>query len=364
MFAAVRVGGADGRVRDERIALAAGVLGQETIGPGGLAYGLRTVPEMLRIAAAIADHAPHSWVINFTNPVGMVTEAMARVLGDRVIGICDSPIALTRRVARALGRPAASMSFDYVGLNHLGWLLAARADGRDLLPELLADDDLLRTLEEGVLFGGDLLRSLRMIPNEYLHYFYDRDPARRAAMAAEHTRGEEIAADQARCYDEIADATDGAAAIWEAARRARDAGYLRDAREAAGGGERPEADLSDGGYEQVALDLMAAIALDRRSVQILGVRNHGAIRVLDDDAVVEVPCTVGADGARPLATGPVPDHCAGLMLQVKAVERDVIAAATGGDRGAFGRALATHPVVGSLPAARQMLDAYWPADPE
>ena len=96
-------------------------------------------------------------MINFTNPVGMVTEAMARVLGDRVIGICDSPIALTRRVARALGRPAASMSFDYVGLNHLGWLLAARADGRDLLPELLADDDLLRTLEEGVLFGGDLL---------------------------------------------------------------------------------------------------------------------------------------------------------------------------------------------------------------
>ena len=203
-----------------------------------------------------------------------------------------------------------------------------------------------------------------MIPNEYLHYFYDRDQAVRAAMAAEHTRGEEIAADQARCYDEIAAATDGAAAIWEAARRARDAGYLRDAREAAGGGERPEADLSDGGYEQVALDLMAAIALDRRSVQILGVRNHGAIRVLDDDAVVEVPCTVGADGARPLAAGPVPDHCVGLMLQVKAVERDVIAAATDGDRGAFGRALATHPVVGSLLAARHMLDAYWPQTPD
>lgn len=361
VFAAVRVGGAAGRIRDERTALAAGVLGQETIGPGGLAYGLRTVPEMLRIAAAVVEHAPRAWVINFTNPVGIVTEAMGAVLGERVVGICDSPIALTRRVARALGRPVASMSFDYVGLNHLGWLLAARADGQDLLPGLLADDAALRGLEEGVLFSGDLLRALRMIPNEYLHYFYDRDEAVRAALAAQRTRGEEIAADQARFYDEIADGAPDAATVWEAARRARDAGYLADARAAAGGGERPEEELAAGGYEQVALDLMEAIALDRRSVQILGVRNRGAIRALDDDAVVEVPCTVGADGARPLVAGAVPDHCAGLMLQVKAVERDVIAAATTADRAAFLRALTTHPVVGSLPAARHLLDGYWPA---
>jgi 6-phospho-beta-glucosidase len=363
VFSAIRVGGAAGRVRDERIALAEGVLGQETIGPGGLAYGLRTVPEMLRIAEQVAELAPLAWVINFTNPVGIVTEAMAGVLGDRVIGICDSPIALTRRVARALGRPADSLRFDYVGLNHLGWLLAVRSGGRDLLPGLLSDDDLLRTIEEGALFGPDLLRSLGMIPNEYLHYFYDRDPAVRDAIAAARTRGEEIAEDQQRFYQEIAGAAPvrgEAARRWEATRRARDAGYLRDARAQVGAGERSEDDLQAGGYEQVALDLMAAIALDRRSVQILGVRNRGAIRALDDDALVEVPCAVGADGAAPLACGPVPDRCAGLMMQVKAVERDVIAAATRSDRAAFLRALTTHPVVGSIPAARRLRDAYWP----
>jgi 6-phospho-beta-glucosidase len=363
VFSAVRVGGAAGRVRDERIALGQGVLGQETIGPGGLAYGLRTVPEMLRIAGLIADLAPQAWVINFTNPVGIVTEAMAGVLGDRVIGICDSPIALTRRVARALGRPADALRFDYVGLNHLGWLLAVRSGGRDLLPGLLADDESLHTIEEGALFGPELLRSLGMIPNEYLHYFYDREPAVRDALRAARTRGEEIAADQRRFYDEIAATAPvpgEAARRWEDTRRARDAGYLRDARAQVGAGERSEDDLQAGGYEQVALDLMAAIALDRRSVQILGVRNRGAIRALDDDALVEVPCAVGADGAAPLASGPVPDRCAGLMLQVKAVERDVIAAATRSDDAAFLRALATHPVVGSIQAARNLRDAYWP----
>ena len=203
VFCAVRVGGVAGRVSDERIALAQGVLGQETIGPGGLAYGLRTVPEMVRIATLIADTVPRAWVINFTNPVGIVTEAMTAVLGDRVIGICDSPIALTRRVAKALGRPPESMSFDYVGLNHLGWLLAARFGGADLLPGLLADDVRLRTIEEGVLFGSDLLRSLGAIPNEYLHYFYDRESAVRSALASSKTRGEEIAADQERFYDAV-----------------------------------------------------------------------------------------------------------------------------------------------------------------
>jgi 6-phospho-beta-glucosidase len=365
VFCAVRVGGAAGRVSDERIALAHGALGQETIGPGGLAYGLRTVPEMVRIATVIADTVPRAWVINFTNPVGIVTEAMTAVLGDRVIGICDSPIALTRRVANALGRPPESMSFDYVGLNHLGWLLAARFGGTDLLPELLVDDVRLRTIEEGVLFGPDLLRSLGAIPNEYLHYFYDRESAVRSALASSKTRGEEIAADQERFYDAVsalgADGA-GAADLWLAARRARDAGYLREARQAAGAGERSAEDLESGGYEQVALDLMAAIALDRPSTQILGVRNRGAVRALDDDAVVEVPCAVGAGGAAPLAIGDVPVHCAGLMLQVKATERDVIRAATRGDRRAFHRALATHPVVGSLAAARQLTDDYWTSD--
>ncbi|MGO4430119.1 6-phospho-beta-glucosidase, partial [Streptomyces sp. MCAF7] len=131
VFSAIRVGGLAGRARDERVPLAEGVLGQETVGAGGVLYGLRTLPVALKIAERIAAVAPDAWVINFTNPAGMVTEAMQRVLGDRVIGICDSPVGLCRRAARALGADPGRASYDYVGLNHLGWLRGVIVDGRD-----------------------------------------------------------------------------------------------------------------------------------------------------------------------------------------------------------------------------------------
>ena len=164
VFSAIRVGGLRGRTCDERSALAEGVLGQETTGAGGICYGLRTVPVALRIAEAVREHAPSAWVINFTNPAGMVTEAMSRVLGDRVIGICDSPVGLFRRVARALGIDVADAWFDYAGLNHLGWLRRVLVDGRDALPGLLADDDALGSFEEGQLFGGHVAAGARVDP--------------------------------------------------------------------------------------------------------------------------------------------------------------------------------------------------------
>ena len=139
VFSAIRVGGLAGRVADERVATELGVLGQETTGPGGIAYGLRTVPVAVQIAERVRRVAPEAWVINFTNPAGMVTEAMSAVLGDRVIGICDSPMAMCRRVARAAGVPADQAWFDYVGLNHMGWLRRVDVGGRDVLPGLLAD---------------------------------------------------------------------------------------------------------------------------------------------------------------------------------------------------------------------------------
>ncbi|MDQ1485223.1 MAG: 6-phospho-beta-glucosidase, partial [Actinomycetota bacterium] len=140
VFSAIRVGGSQGRTIDEEVAIAAGVVGQETVGAGGISYGLRTVPVAIQLAQQIAEQAPHAWVINFTNPAGLVTEAMSRYLGDRVIGICDSPVGLGRRVARALGVDPRVASFDYVGLNHLGWLRGVHVDGENLLPKLLADD--------------------------------------------------------------------------------------------------------------------------------------------------------------------------------------------------------------------------------
>ena len=139
IFSAIRVGGLAGRTADERVALDLGLLGQETTGPGGLAYGLRTVPVAVHVAERVAALAPSAWVINFTNPAGMITEAMQQVLGTRVVGICDSPIGLGRRAARALGLDPDRTSAGYAGLNHLGWLRSLSAGGVDVLPELLAD---------------------------------------------------------------------------------------------------------------------------------------------------------------------------------------------------------------------------------
>ncbi|HEY1104740.1 MAG TPA: 6-phospho-beta-glucosidase, partial [Agromyces sp.] len=168
IFSAVRIGGTRGRILDERTALELGVLGQETVGPGGLAYALRTVPFMTRLAETIRRVAPEAWVINFTNPAGIVTEAMQRVLGDRVVGICDTPIGLMRRAAAAAGSSADAITFDYVGLNHLGWLRSITAGGDDLLPRLLGSDASLESIEEARLMGFDWVRAIGALPNEYL----------------------------------------------------------------------------------------------------------------------------------------------------------------------------------------------------
>ncbi|MFF1630384.1 6-phospho-beta-glucosidase, partial [Streptomyces sp. NPDC058272] len=189
VFSAIRVGGLEGRAADERIALDQGVLGQETVGAGGIAYGLRTVPVAVDIAQRVARLAPDAWVINFTNPAGLVTEAMSRHLGDRVIGICDSPVGLGRRIAKVLGADPREAWIDYVGLNHLGWVRGLRVAGRDELPRLLADPQLLGSFEEGKLFGPEWLQSLGAVPNEYLHYYYFNREAVRAYQEAEKTRG-------------------------------------------------------------------------------------------------------------------------------------------------------------------------------
>ncbi|MFE1294315.1 6-phospho-beta-glucosidase [Streptomyces sp. NPDC058731] len=357
VFSAIRVGGLQGRADDERVALAEGVLGQETVGAGGIAYGLRTVPVAVDIAARVARLAPDAWVINFTNPAGLVTEAMSRHLGDRVIGICDSPVGLGRRIARVLGADPGRAWIDYVGLNHLGWVRGLRVEGRDELPRLLADPGLLGSFEEGRLFGAEWLRSLGAIPNEYLHYYYYNRETVRAYREAELTRGAFLREQQARFYDEARDAATPALAAWNRTRAEREATYMAENREAAGAGEREADDLS-GGYEKVALALMRAIARDERTTLILNVRNRSTLSVLDAEAVIEVPCLVDANGAHPVAVDPLPGHATGLVCAVKAVEREVLAAAESGSYATAVKAFALHPLVDSVTVARRLVDGY------
>ncbi|MFG2312624.1 6-phospho-beta-glucosidase [Streptomyces sp. NPDC048566] len=357
VFSAIRVGGLAGRAADERVALDLGVLGQETVGAGGIAYGLRTVPVAVDIARRVARLAPDAWVINFTNPAGLVTEAMARHLGDRVIGICDSPVGLGRRIARVLGADPREAFVDYVGLNHLGWVRGLRVGGRDELPRLLADPALLGSFEEGRLFGADWLRSLGAVPNEYLHYYYFNRETVRAYQEAERTRGAFLRDQQAAFYARMKEPDADALAAWDRTRAEREATYMAENRDAAGAGDREAEDLS-GGYEQVALALMRAIARDERTTLILNVRNRGTLSALDGEAVVEVPCLVDANGAHPLAAGPLPGHATGLVCAVKAVEREVLSAAASGSRATAVKAFALHPLVDSVSVARALLDGY------
>ncbi|WP_059013670.1 6-phospho-beta-glucosidase [Streptomyces specialis] len=360
VFCAVRVGGTAGRVADERVPLAAGVLGQETVGAGGVLYGLRTIPVALRIAARVRELAPEAWLINFTNPAGMVTEAMSAELGHRVIGICDSPVGLVRRAARAAGADPAEVSFGYVGLNHLGWLQSLTHRGTDLLPGLLADDAALASFEEGRLFGAEWLRALGVLPNEYLHYYYFGGETLAATREAAETRGEFLHRQQGAFFAAAERAPERAAQLWERTRLEREETYGAEGRAATGGGRRDSHDLEGGGYERVALDLMRAIADDRRVRLILNVRNAGAVPALPDDAIVETVCEVDAHGAHPvpcLSPG-LPEL--GLMLQVKAVERATIEAAVTGSRAAALRALTLHPLGGSPATAARILDAALP----
>jgi len=364
VFSAMRVGGLRGRTVDEEVALAEGVLGQETTGAGGVAYGLRTVPVALDLASRVARVAPRAWVINFTNPAGMVTEAMGRVLGDRVIGICDSPIAMGARVARALGADPDQAWLDYVGLNHLGWLRRVLVEGVDRLPDLLADDVALSSFEEGRLFGGEWLRALGAVPNEYLYYYYCNREAVAAIQARPATRGAFLLRQQQEFYDRVTADPDGALSEWRRVRREREATYMAESRDDDGSDERDSSDLEAGGYEGVALALMGAIARNEGTTLILNVPNRGAVQGLDADAVVEVPCLVDTNGARPVAVGQVDAHALALMQSVKAVERLAIEAAATGSRALALRALALHPLVGSVATAERLLAGYLRQSPE
>ncbi|MWJ18679.1 6-phospho-beta-glucosidase [Clavibacter michiganensis subsp. michiganensis] len=357
VFSAIRVGGMAGRSCDERLGMAHGVIGQETVGYGGISYALRTLPVVMDLAERIRVQAPDAWVINFTNPAGVVTEAMSRVLGDRVIGICDSPIGLARRVLGALGVQGDDVVIDYAGLNHLGWLRGLRVDGRDVLPDLMARPDLIGTFEEGRLFGAEWVTELGAVPNEYLHYYYFRREVRHADQLAAQTRGAFLVEQQGRFYEQLEYRHDvSALALWERTRLDRETTYMATNRQSAGMGDRDEDDLVSGGYEDVAIALMRGIAYDQSARLILNVRNRGTLAALDADAVVEVPCVVDASGAHPVAGTELPDFGVGLVTNAKYVERQTIEAGLGGSRAAAVRALAHHPLVDSVTVARSLLE--------
>jgi 6-phospho-beta-glucosidase len=365
VYCAVRVGGLEGRLADESVAIAEGMVGQETTGPGGICFALRTVPAIVEIAERAATRAPDAWFVNFTNPAGLVTEAAQRILGERAIGICDAPPNLFRRLARVLGRPERELWFHYFGLNHLGWVSAVVDRGRDRLPELLEDDRRIAETEEGQLFGGEWLRTLGLWPNEYLYYYY----ANREVVAELRASGTRAAylVDQQRAFYEANGSPADALAAWRVAKGERESTYLEEAWRALDvDAERVAAAReADGGssYADVALDLLEALTGGGDRVLVLNVANRGSLPYLDAAAVVEVPCVVTPAGAQPIAMGDAPLEVKGLIQEIKAVDRATIDAALQGSRRLALRALALHPLVPSVESARRVLARYLEEQP-
>ena len=388
VFSAVRVGGAEARTVDERVALGLGLLGQETIGPGGLAYALRTIPVALEIARTIAELAPTAWTINFTNPAGIVTEAMRSVLGDRVVGICDTPIGLVRRVGRLLGADLVAgergAEVDYVGLNHLGWLRSVRLEGTERLPGLLADDAALEEIEEARLIGKDWVRADGALPNEYLFYYLHTADAIERITGAATTRGEFLAKQQGDFYLAAAEADgrgpEARAAescctspldLWRETLHEREATYMAESRDE----ERREEDVAGGGYQEVAMRLMTALATGRPERMILDVGNIAAGREdapaserivpeLPADCVLEVLCEVDGDGIRPLPVAPVELGRLGMMSALRSSERAILEAAVTGSREAAWQGFSTHPLVSSPELGRKLLEGYEAGHPQ
>ena len=332
----LRVGGQAARHTDETLPIGYGCLGQETTGPGGLAKALRTVPLVLEIAEETAHRAaPGAWVVDFTNPVGIVTQALADE-GHRAVGLCNVAITVQRRIAHYLGVDPDAVELEHVGLNHLTWARSAVVDGVDRMPELLDRFSPELELESGTPAG--LLRLLGALPSYYLHYYYclDQDVAEQAAPGW-RSRADVVAELEAELLAEY-----------------RDPSVVT----------KPEKLSWRGGsfYSEAAVRLIASLHAGTGDVQVVDVRNDGALSGLPDDAVVEIPCTVDRDGAHPLPQRPLPADMSGLVAHCKAYERLAVEAALSGSRETMIRALVANPLVGQYPRAEQLADALLSAN--
>ncbi len=367
VVSSIRVGGIDGRIRDERIALEHGLPGQETVGPGGFALALRTIPVLVDYGRRVAERAPQAWMINFTNPVGIMAEAFIREgISARCIGVCDTPREQFLHVAEALEIPLEAAYFDYLGLNHLGWIRAVLVHGRDVLQDLLSSDEALDRAYPLRLFSKSFLRTLRLLPTEYLFYYYSTREAFRTTVASGNTRGGLIRELEGKLMQSVSEAGQDERSIlaaYDLYLAGRNASYMAIETGGsidAGGVDEARANLyqSAAGYERIALDVIGAIHNNQARVMPVDVANQGAIQDLDSATAVEVPCAIDANGARPLATGRLPDQIRGLFFQVKEFERITVDAALRGSHSLAIDALAANPLVERRELAEKLVLEY------
>jgi 6-phospho-beta-glucosidase len=362
-----RVGGIESRVIDERVPLNHGVLGQETTGAGGFAMGLRSIPVLLDYVHLMQEVCPDAWLINFANPAGMLTEAVIRNSSwQRVVGICDGPASMQAAISAILGAKPDDVYLDYFGLNHLGWIKRIIYQNQDRLPEMII---LIKSLGgvPGLPFDADLVVKLGMIPNEYLYYYYYNTQAVTNIFHSNECRGEQVARQNLKLFADLKEKFiindfAGMQASYQSYLDMRGSTYM--VKETGKPHDFSILDpkitksISDEGYAGVALNLIEALVGDSPKVQILNVSNTGALSDMDEHDVVEIPALVSHDHIQPMVANDIPQHCLGLIQQVKHYEHLTIEAAVEKSYQKALLALTLHPLVHDFTVGKSILDEY------
>ena len=340
-----RAGGLNARILDERIPLKHGLIGQETVGPGGFAKALRTIPVTLDLCKDMETYCPNAWLVNFTNPSGMVTEAVINHTSISTVGLCNVPIGLKFLSARLLNVDPEEISIDYIGLNHLVWGESVYLNGEEVTEkvlELMANATPSMKNIQGAKWDPVFLKSLGMVPCDYHRYYYLTDEMyqiEKEQASLKGTRGEIV-----KKLDE----------------------ELFTIYSQPNLDEKPEQLSQRGGayYSVAAINLIDSIHNDRKDIQPVNVRNNGAISNLPDHVVIETNAIIGKKVLKPLATGKAPLKIAGLLQAVKAYEELTIQAAITGDYHTALQALCANPLVQSANAAKNVLDELLEAHKE
>ena len=328
----IRVGGMDARINDERIPLKYNIVGQETTGPGGMMKALRTIPVMLELADDMVEICPEAWLINYTNPSGIIAEGLGKQNADprrpgvRFVSLCSGPKGWIEAICGLMGVNPARASVDWIGLNHLGFATRVWVDGRDVTEQAV------EAVAEHWSVDGEWLRTLGMIPSTYLHYYYHHTAVVQEMQKPGHrTRGERVKEIEAELLRQYADPNLS---------------------------EKPKllAERGGGGYSGVAFAAMRAIHHNTGERQIVQAINQGAVDGIPDDASVEVPCLVDRTGPRPIRMGAIPLPVRGLIQAVKAYESLTVQAAVEGSQRVAMQALMAHPLVPSWEVAKPLLE--------
>ncbi len=351
VISTIRVGGEHFRILDEKVPLKYRLIGQETVGPGGFAMAVRTIPVALKIAEAIHLNCPGAWLINFTNPSGIITQAIyTRSSHQKVVGICDVPSSIKNIISKLTGKKEEDIYLDYFGLNHLGWIKGVYIEGKDYLKTIIEIISNYPDFEKLSGIPVEFVKKINMLPNLYLYYYYFTDKAFKEMKSSEQTRGERVRDINLELFEELEKA-ENPINIYNKYIEKRE--MKINSLDINSGVKMEEGE----GYVDVTLKVIKGLSLGGE-IAVVNTSNHGSICGLNPDDIVEVPVYIGKNLIKPFSTGNIPKDIELLIKQVKDYEREIIEGVCEASYDKLVSALAKNPLVPSIKIARKVLDEY------